>query len=90
MNKIIYKIFGMHCKSCEILIEDKLKEINPSWKIVVSNKSETAEIIYGDEMPNEELIKTELKKMGYEIGVQNQKPKTKIFFLKIRKIIMNY
>lgn len=66
----------MHCKSCEILIEDKLKKIDPSWKIVVSNKSETAEITYGNEMLNEELIVTELKKMGYKIEIQNKKEET--------------
>ncbi len=77
MNKIIYKISGMHCKACEILIEDKLKEINLNWKIVVNNKKETAEIFYDNEVPNEELIRTELKKMGYDIEVQDQKFITK-------------
>ena len=67
----------MHCKACEILIEDKLKEINLNWKIVVNNKKETAEIFYDNEVPNEELIRTELKKMGYDIEVQDQKFITK-------------
>lgn len=77
MNKIIYKISGMHCKSCEILIEDKLKEICDCEKILVDNKKEIAEIYYSKEKPNEKVILKELDKMGYKlIGEEKEILKT--------------
>ena len=67
MQKVVYKISGMHCKSCEILIEDKLKNSHHVEKINVNCKTGIAEIYYKDKEPNEQEIKKDLKVMGYDI-----------------------
>lgn len=67
MNKIAYKISGMHCKSCEILIEDKLQGTNNVEKINVDCQTGLAEIYYKDIKPNHAEIKKALKSMGYEV-----------------------
>lgn len=65
MGKIVYKISGMHCKSCEILIEDKLKELENIKKINVDCNKEVAEIFFDSEKPDEKEIKKAIEKLGY-------------------------
>lgn len=65
MNKNIYKISGMHCKSCEILIEDKIKNFEGVEKINVNCNKGIAEVYFNNEEPDEKELKKELEKMGY-------------------------
>ena len=67
MQKVTYKISGMHCKSCEILIEDKLQGIDNIEKINVNCQTGLAEVYYKDIKPNYAEVKKALKSMGYEI-----------------------
>ena len=43
VEKKIVSIRGMHCRSCEILIEEKLKEVKGLKEIKVSYKKQQAE-----------------------------------------------
>ena len=43
MNRIIIPIRGMHCQSCEMLVEDNLKDIPGITKVEVSQKRSRAD-----------------------------------------------
>jgi len=40
-QKFIIPIKGMHCKSCEMLVEDQLKEVKGVKKAIVNHRRET-------------------------------------------------
>ena len=71
MNKKIISIRGMHCRSCEILIEEKLKEVKGLKGIEVSYKKEQAEFFLNYPATEEQITQAILE-AGYEIG-QDQK-----------------
>ena len=72
-HKIIVPIRGMHCRSCEMLIEKKLGEIpevertNSNWK-----KGEV-EIFYSSQRPNNHEIEEAIRSAGYSIGRSDKK-----------------
>ncbi len=70
-NKNITKvpIKGMHCRSCEILIEESLKEVEHVREVRVDYRVGEA-VIYHHEgrTPHHEQIKRAIGKAGYEIG----------------------
>lgn len=63
----------MHCKSCEILVEDQLKEVKDVRKVVVNHQKDTAEIYYHGNSPDLEAIKTAITKAGYSVGKEETK-----------------
>lgn len=74
MKKIVIPISGMHCRSCEILIEDKLSEIPEIKKSIVNHKKGFAEILYDSAVPDNKLIEEAVRSAGYTIGVAGDKP----------------
>lgn len=76
MNKKIIPIQGMHCRSCEILIEEKLKEIPEIAKAEVDHKKGIAEVSYGSQNPNDMEIERAIREAGYSIGTNG----TSFFF----------
>lgn len=73
-NKIIVQIAGMHCRSCEILVEDKLSEVKGIERSVVNYKKATAEIHYGGHKPSFQEIENAIKEAGYSVGTNGPKP----------------
>lgn len=71
MNKK-YSISGMHCKSCEILIEDELKKISEVKKIKANFQSGVVEIFSNDPI-SESRISEAIEKAGYKIGKENKR-----------------
>lgn len=67
-------ISGMHCRSCELLIEEKLKEIPEVVQVEVKYKKGTADIFYDLQKPNHDEIETAIRNAGYAIGVAGKKP----------------
>jgi len=67
-QKIIVFIKGLHCKSCEILVEDQLKEVKGIERAAVNHLKNTAEIYYQGDQPDHGAIKTAIEKAGYSIG----------------------
>lgn len=74
MNKFIVSIKGMHCRSCEILVDDKLSGISEIKRTVMNYKKGTAEIHYGDQEPSMREIENAIREAGYAIGQNNEKP----------------
>ncbi|MFA6513941.1 MAG: sulfite exporter TauE/SafE family protein [Patescibacteria group bacterium] len=67
-NKLIIPIAGLHCKACEILTEDSLKEIKNVEKAKVNHRTGLAEITYEGEAPKLEDLAANLKAAGYDLG----------------------
>ncbi len=73
MEKIIVPIKGMHCKSCEILIEESLKEIKSIKKCEVSHVSGRAKIWYDEAKPSLNQISKAVETAGYTLGQEDKK-----------------
>lgn len=73
MKKLIVPIAGMHCRSCEVLIENKLSKIPEIKKCLVNSKKGIAEISY-DVKPSRESIENAVREAGYTIGIVGKKP----------------
>lgn len=72
-KKITVPIAGMHCRSCELLIEKKLSEIPEVLRSVVNYKKGTAEIRYETQKPNMREVEETIREAGYAIGVSAKK-----------------
>lgn len=73
MNKTTVHIKGMHCRSCELLVEDELLKISCVKQAVVSQKKGTAEIYFSNHLTQGEVEKA-VHEAGYEIGINERKP----------------
>jgi sulfite exporter TauE/SafE/copper chaperone CopZ len=72
-NKLIIPIKGMHCQSCEMLIEDNLKEIRGVNEVKASHQKSEVEIYYDQEKPHFDHITEAVAKAGYQIGTEEKK-----------------
>lgn len=61
------QIKGMHCRSCEILIEDELKKVTGVKKVSVSHKTGVAKVVCDCELDEEE-VRSAIESAGYGIG----------------------
>ncbi|MEI6835922.1 MAG: sulfite exporter TauE/SafE family protein [Candidatus Falkowbacteria bacterium] len=74
-NKCItLPIKGMHCRSCELLIEENLREIPRVKNVDVSHKNNEAVIHYDGNSPDLNLLKKAVVDAGYEIGQTGKLP----------------
>jgi uncharacterized protein len=64
----------MHCKSCEMLIEEHLKELPNVKSVQVNLRSAQALIIYHDERPSDEQVNVAVRRAGYEVGSDSHIP----------------
>jgi len=72
MHKIIILIRGMHCKSCEMLVEENLMQVNGVEKAEVDYRAGKAEVFFDKKEPSEEALKQAVKDAGYDIGRKNK------------------
>jgi len=68
MNHRVVPIKGMHCASCELLIEEELKALSGVEKVKVNRAHGRATIFYRDVSPSEDSIAEAIRKAGYEMG----------------------
>lgn len=73
MNKKTIPIKGMHCRSCELLIEGELEGLTGVQKVEVSQKKGIAEVSYEGNL-NYEKISCVIEEAGYSIGVAEKRP----------------
>ncbi|OGG15357.1 hypothetical protein A3D77_07490 [Candidatus Gottesmanbacteria bacterium RIFCSPHIGHO2_02_FULL_39_11] len=66
-------IQGMHCRSCELLIEDELKDIPGVKKVTVSQRKKCAEL-YHENYLNDGTIIQSVERAGYQVGYEEEKP----------------
>jgi len=75
-TKIIY-ISGMHCVSCEKLLEDELSGISGVEKVRADRMKNIVEIIYGEKEPDFSTIKNLIQKFGYDASEESMDSKKK-------------
>lgn len=69
MTTCALNIKGMHCRSCEILIEHELKKLPGVTAVYVNHKNGTAAV--SSETPlNEAIVQGILQKHGYSLGTE--------------------
>jgi sulfite exporter TauE/SafE/copper chaperone CopZ len=79
MNKCSVDISGMHCRSCEILIEDELKKIPGVNEAYVNHKNGTATIKFAGDLHETDVIRA-VESAGYTYGRSDGKEKKLISF----------
>lgn len=72
MSKLNLSIAGMHCKSCELLIEGNLKKISGIKKVDVNYKTGKADVYYEGQTPKVEDLAKAVEEAGYKIGVKQK------------------
>ncbi len=67
MESTVFKIFGMTCTLCSILIESRLEELDGVNSIAVSYASEKAVVKFDSEKINLESIKRAIEQLGFSV-----------------------
>lgn len=67
-NIIKLPIKGMHCKSCELLVEGKVKKINGVTGVDADYSKSEVKITYHDHRPDTEDLRRAISDAGYEVG----------------------
>lgn len=70
-KKIIIKVYGMSCISCENKITDKLKSINGVLNVKASRNKEQVEVVCREDNPDIEECKKVISELGYSLKKQN-------------------
>ena len=73
-NCIKLEIAGMHCKSCELLIEGELSQVPGVKHVKVDHHKGLAEIFYNEQAPDQEKLKQVVKEAGYMVGQAESLP----------------
>lgn len=63
-----FKVKGMHCHSCEILIKDCLEETPGVRSALVNQKTGTADVSFDQSKLSEDKLKQVIKECGFEVG----------------------
>ena len=71
MQNCKIQIKGMHCRSCEILIEDELKKIPGVTKAVVNHNKGHAFIHY-EKTLDDAAVQKAVESAGYTLGVEKR------------------
>src|SRR3989344_566380 len=72
-KKVKLKIHGMHCASCEVLIERKFKKVSGVEKVQVSHHDGKAELICSAD-PNIHELDSIVKGDGYRVSLWPASP----------------
>jgi len=74
MNTTTVSIQGMHCKSCELLIEDELKKIKNVSSVAISHKTGLATVTYDGGEIEKNVLQRAVHNAGYKLGAQERLP----------------
>lgn len=80
-----FYVEGMHCASCELLIENKLSKVSGVIK-VDAKLNEGKVYITSTDALDPKLLSTLVEKDGYKITLENNKIKT----LKVRELLLSF
>lgn len=69
---IVVPVKGMHCRSCEILVEEGLKNLKNVSSVEMSHKTGDAKIFYDNDAPNKNDIEKSIIKSGYSVGYDDK------------------
>ncbi len=71
MIKTVVKIDGMHCKSCEVMLEDKLCQMKGVQRCFVSHKSGKAELVSDRPIERRDIMKV-VETSGYRLAESHE------------------
>lgn len=74
MHQLIVPIRGMHCRSCELLLEDAIGGIQGVSKVKVDFRKGRATIEHSSDIPSQNEIVNAVKQAGYEVGEPGKLP----------------
>lgn len=74
MKKITIPVSGMHCRSCELILEKSIKKLENIEKVEANEKKWTLEISYNESEPDIKHIEQIVKENGYKIGSGKKLP----------------
>jgi len=74
MKKVTYHISGMHCRSCEVLLEERISKVPGVRRVTVHHLKGTAEIEFSDAPVQDELIEKAVRDAGYALGAGGNPP----------------
>jgi copper ion binding protein len=66
--KKIFKVKGMHCNSCEIIIKDSLSEVDGVKNVKASHAKGTVIVKFDEAKVSEDQIMSMIRKEGYEVS----------------------
>ena len=58
----------MHCRSCELLLEDSIGKIQGVSHVKANQKRGTVTIIHGDDVPSDREVNKAIEAAGYHVG----------------------
>lgn len=74
MNKKTYNVRGMHCRSCEILIEDNIiSKVQGVKKVNVNHRKGLVQVYYDRQTPSDGQIRKVVEDAGYSMGIDSKK-----------------
>ncbi|NCN07907.1 hypothetical protein GW933_04485 [Candidatus Falkowbacteria bacterium] len=90
MSQKTKKVFvsGMHCKSCEILIEDQLKNIHNVTSVKANQRTGEVALSYHGKEPSNEQISNEIINAGYQMGKDSKLPLLSIDYRDYRDLLI--
>jgi sulfite exporter TauE/SafE/copper chaperone CopZ len=88
-KKAKLKIHGMHCASCEVLVERKFKKVAGIEKVSINHANGKAEIVYSIE-PNIKELNDLIGGDGYSVSQWNDRNSTVIEAVDNRNTIVDY
>ncbi len=74
MKRIVVPIKGMHCRSCELLLEDQIGQVQGVKKVEVDYRKGEAVLSHGADIPSKAEIIRAVREAGYDIGVGGKSP----------------
>ncbi len=74
MHQKIVPIRGMHCRSCELLLEDAIGGVQGVAKVKVDFRKGRATIEHGADIPSQNEIESAVKQAGYAVGEPGKLP----------------
>lgn len=67
MKKKIFKVKGMHCPSCEMLVVDSLQESVGVVNAEASHKAGTVSVEFDESKIADDDLRNVIRKEGYEV-----------------------
>jgi sulfite exporter TauE/SafE/copper chaperone CopZ len=75
MDKKIYHVSGMHCRSCELIIEDNVvSKVEGVKKAEVDHKRGLVQIYYDRHTPSDKQVQKVIEEAGYGLGIDSKRP----------------
>ena len=75
MNRKIYNVRGMHCRSCEILIEDNIRsKVDGVKKVDVNYRKGLVKIYHDLQTLSDLQVRKAVESVGYSLGVGSKEP----------------